>query len=401
MDKRKKSVNAYKKTLSNTNGDSPAPGFIEEFIRSSLDAEKSPPPKPAQAEAQKTSPEGKAPQGLLRLTGKDGETSLRKAAKFLVLIGKDEAAKVMRHLAPEEIEAVAAEIAGIRHIESAEAEKILEEFGFLRETSRFPTGGVEAARRILVDAFGEEKGRDILARSAPQKDEKFFGFLEEFEPQQLFVLLKNESPAVLAVILPSLTAEAASKLIPLFEAKFRAELLLRMAKKEKVSREVLLRMEEALKEKARSISAPARGEEIDGRGILAEILKYVDVSDEEKILKNLEEDNPLVAEEIKEKLFTIDVLDYMDDGELQKILSGMEDREIALLLKGKSDSIRAKVLSNVSERRRGFVAEEYRYLGAVPKKDVDEATRDFLSTLKRLEASGEITFRREGDVWVT
>ena len=39
-------------------------------------------------------------------------------------------------------------------------------------------------------------------------------------------------------------------------------------------------------------------------------------------------------------------------------------------------------------------------IGAVPRKDADAATRDFLDTLKRLEASGEIAFRRENEVWV-
>jgi flagellar motor switch protein FliG len=317
-----------------------------------------------------------------------------------MLIGKDEAAEVMRHLAPEEVEAIAAEIAGIRRIEPGEARKILEEFGFLRETSRLGAGGMDTARRILVGAFGEEKGRDILSRSAPREEDKFFGFLEDFEARQIHLLLKNESPAVLAVILPSLKPETVSQVLPLFEAKFRTEVVMRMAKKEKVSREVLLRVEEALREKARSSAAPAAANDIDGRGILAEILKYAAPRDEEKILKTLEEENPLVAGEIKEKLFTIDVLEYMDDSGLQKVFRDMNDHEIALLLKGKKDAIRAKILSSVSERRRLLVAEEYRYLGAVPKKDADNATRDFLSTLKRLEAEGEIAFHRENEVWV-
>jgi flagellar motor switch protein FliG len=46
------------------------------------------------------------------------------------------------------------------------------------------------------------------------------------------------------------------------------------------------------------------------------------------------------------------------------------------------------------------VADEYRILGAVPKKDADAATKDFLNVIKRLEEDGEITLRREGDVWV-
>lgn len=318
-----------------------------------------------------------------------------------MLIGKDEAGKVMRHFSEGEVEAITREIANIRRIESAEAERILAEFGFLKESGRFPSGGVDTARRILVNAFGEEKGRDILLRSIPADQEKFFGFLEDFEPHQIYHLLRSETPAVLAVIIPYMNPGKASRLLTRFDPDFRRELVMRMARKDKIYREVLLRMEEALREKARKFSSPAaESPEVDGKGILAEILKYVDISREEEILRRLEEESPLVAEEIKERLFTIDVLEYLEDDDLQKILRDMQDREIALLLKGKSDGIRAKILSSISERRRGFVADEYRILGAVPKREADEATKEFLGLLRRLEEEGSIVFRRENDRWV-
>jgi len=342
---------------------------------------------------------GTAGPGLLKITGR--ETSLRKAAKFLVLIGQEEAAKVLRHLSEEEVEAMTREIAGIRGIQAAEAEKLLEEFGFLKESLRYPSGGVEAARRILVGAFGEERGREILRRSLPAEQEKFFGYLEDFGPRQLYHLLRGESPAALAVIFPYLEPGTASALLTQFDPPLRRELVTRMARKGKVRRDILERMDEALREKTRRLASPGAEEpEVDGTGILAEILKYVDLSREEKILRDLGEDNPDVAEEIRERLFTMDVLDYMQDEDLRKLLQGMDDREIALLLKGKSDTVRARVLSSISERRRGFVAEEYRILGPVPRKEVDRATKDFLALLRRLEEEGKIVFRRERDIWV-
>jgi flagellar motor switch protein FliG len=399
MDRRKENIEAYKKIMRDS---SAGPDFTpDQFVRTTRQEPSSAAPFPENSFVSSGAPAPSPPPsgGLLKLTGKGKKISARKAAKFLILIGKEEASKVMRHFTPEEVEAVAREISGIRRIESAEAKEILSEFGLLRETLRAPAGGIDAARRILVNAFGEEKGRDILSRSIPPEEEKFFSFLEDLEPRQIHLLMKDETPAVLAVIISYLRPETSSKIFPLFEPDFRRELIRRMAKKEKISRDVLLRMEEALREKARKLSAPA-AQDMDGKSILAEILKYVDMSEEEKILKNIEEDNPLIAEEIKERLFTIDVLDYMDDGDLQKILRDMQDREIALLLKGKADGIRDKILTNVSERRQTFITGEYRFLGAVAKKDVDAATRDFLNVLKRLETAGEITFRRKDDTWV-
>ena len=138
-------------------------------------------------------------EGLLRTAG---ENPYRKAAKLLMLLGKEEAGKVLRHFSDEEVEAISREIAEIRRIEPVEADRLLAEVGFLKESRPFPVGGVETARRMLVNAFGEEKGRSILARSVPPEQRKLFDFLEDLEPNQIHHLLREESPAVLSVILP-------------------------------------------------------------------------------------------------------------------------------------------------------------------------------------------------------
>jgi len=157
-------------------------------------------------------------------------------------------------------------------------------------------------------------------------------------------------------------------------------------------------MEEALREKIHRLGSPVEEVEIDGKTALAEILKYMDVTQEQKILEKLEEEAPLVAEDLKDRLFTIDVLEDMEDRDLQKVLRSLSEKDIALLLKGKPESLRVRVLSNLSERRRLLVSEEYRYLGAVPKKEVDKGTKEFLETLKRMEAQGEIVIHRKGKI---
>lgn len=336
-------------------------------------------------------------EGLIRTSG---ENPYRKAAKFLLLIGKEEAGKILRHFTEQEVEAISREIAKIKRIEPAEAERLLAEVGFLKEARRFPSGGVETARRMLVDAFGEEKGRAILSRSVPPEQKKLFDFLGELEPNQAFALLREETPAVLSVIVPHLPAEKASRLFELFDADFRKDLVKRMAKKQKINLDVLVKVEEALREKMRRQAAPVSTVEVDGKSVLAEILKYVDLSKEEEILGRLGEEAPEVAEEIRDRLFSIDVLEGIEDRDLQKVLADIENREIALVLKGKTDRIRAKVLGCLSERRRSFVADEYRFIGPVPRKEVDAATKDFLGTLKRLEEEGKLVIRREADKMV-
>jgi len=62
------------------------------------------------------------------------EPGLSKAAKFLLLLGTDEASKVISHLKSEEVEAVSREILKVKNIDAPEANSILAEFGWLVKT---------------------------------------------------------------------------------------------------------------------------------------------------------------------------------------------------------------------------------------------------------------------------
>ena len=57
-----------------------------------------------------------------------------KAARFLMLLGKEEAARVMKHLDEEEVAGITMEISQVDKIEATEATSILEEFGYLIKT---------------------------------------------------------------------------------------------------------------------------------------------------------------------------------------------------------------------------------------------------------------------------
>ena len=56
------------------------------------------------------------------------ESIFRRVAKFLLIIGIDEAAKILPHLFPEQVDKIALEIASIRSVDEDEAALILAEF---------------------------------------------------------------------------------------------------------------------------------------------------------------------------------------------------------------------------------------------------------------------------------
>jgi len=129
--------------------------------------------------------------------GSPPESKYRRVAKFLILIGSEQAAEILAELDPEQVNEISKEIALTKVIRPEERDEILAEFHALFSRpygfSGSSQGGIETARRILYAVKGPEKGEELLNRAVPESRENLFSFLEEFSAEQLAMLLKTES----------------------------------------------------------------------------------------------------------------------------------------------------------------------------------------------------------------
>ncbi|MDR1949049.1 MAG: flagellar motor switch protein FliG, partial [Spirochaetaceae bacterium] len=321
--------------------------------------------------------------------------------------GGDEAAKILSSLEPDQIEAISGEIASIRGITGEEAELIFEEFRSLLTASYgyggASTGGPEAARRLLYAAFGPEKGEAFLQKAIPRLKDNPFDFLANFSGEQTGLLLREESPAAAALILSRLPAQQSAAVLAAIPPDRKLEIVRRIAHQGQISPEVLTRVAAALREKARMISqagAPAGDAPgLDGRNVLAAILKHSDLSFGDRLLNELDEADPDLSRDLKERIYTLEDVIRAEDKPIQEKLRTMEDRDIVLLLKSRSEGFAEKILSNISAGRRESIREEGELIGSVPKREVDEAARNFLAWFRQGREEGRILLLDE-DIFV-
>ena len=325
------------------------------------------------------------------------EPGISKAAKFLLLLGTDEASKVLAHMNATEIEAVSREILKVKSIDAPEANDILAEFGWLVKTKGWSVeGGPETAEKMLTTAFGPERARALMRKASPESSRPF-KFLKDYEAKDLFMILKGESPQVLSVILPYLDPKKASGIIERMPEEERVDLVKRVARLEKVNPEVLRQVEEGLRERIRKVGT-VNHEEIDGKAALAGILRHVDPRMEERVLDALTEENAELSKNVRDRLFTLEDVLRVPARAMQKALRDFQDRDIALVLKGREDSFKAKILGCVSANRRSMILDEYAILGPVRREDADEAGREFLAYLKRAWEDGDIALEGDDDL---
>ena len=338
------------------------------------------------------------------------EPKYRRVAKFLILIGSKRAAEILPQLESEQVEKISAEIASIDAISAEEGKAVLEEFrSMLSPSFGFAggvSGGVEAARRLLYAAYGPEKGEALLVKAAPEARPNPFGFLEDFSGEQLALLFSKESPAAAAVVLSRLPPKLSADALAGFPADTRLDIVRRVARQSSVAPEVLEQIAAALKEKARHIGA-ASSPGPDGMNALTAILKSADAGFSDELLGTLELIDPGLGQDLKERLYTLDDLVYAANLPLQKKLASMENRDIALLLKALSlkpveirETLREKVLANLSEGRRFDVLDEETVMGPVPKRDAAQAATEFLAWFRQSREEGSIIMTNDRDLVV-
>jgi flagellar motor switch protein FliG len=339
-------------------------------------------------------PEGKTPK----------ESKYRRVAKFLILIGSEQAAGILAELDPKQVSEISKEIAFIKVIKPEEKEQILAEFHTLFSKpyyfSGFSRGGIETARRILYAAKGPEEGEELLNKAVPESKENLFGFLEEFSAEQLVTIIKDETDQTAALILSRMTAKLSAETLSKLPAKRKAGILKRIAHQSEIAPAVLEQVSAALKEKIRNVSGGSKDIKIDGMQALTAILKQGDYSFGDKLIDKIAKDDPEIGQNLKEKLYTLDDVLLANDRPIQDKLSTMTEHDIAILLKGKKEEFYEKIMSCVSAGRRKLIREEFEILGAVPKRDCDSVAREFLAWFRFARETGEILLLSDEDVVV-
>lgn len=322
--------------------------------------------------------------------------NLRKIAKFLFLLGKAEADRILAHLPKEAAEVIRDLIQEITSVEPVEAEALMQEFGQAAQRQGIPVGGGRVAREMLEKSLGEERARRILRKVFPEMQPAPFGFLKDYTPEQVRMLLEGESVLVLSLVLPHVDRKVAAQILGTLPVTDRVNLVQRIAKVDRVNSEVVQRVEAALLDKARSLSSQETVT-VDGKAQLSGILRSLAPEDAESLLSSLEDTDPELAQTLRNRLFTQDRLLRLRDVDLEVFLRKVEDEDLALVTQALPEETAQKILRNVSERRRQWIRDEIELRGPPARIELDAALREFLGRVRMALADGEIRYEEDDE----
>jgi len=305
-----------------------------------------------------------------------------KVAILMKSLGEKAVSAIFDSLSQNEKDLVKSHLAQMGSVSPELAEKVAEEFIEMMQMR-----GGKTVRQV-TDRSGNG-GREEEGKGKDEKESQRFKVLQGLEPTHVAELIKDEHPQTIAIILAHLQTEKSGEVLAKLPDEKKVDVAVRIASLEKIVpgmvEEIDRAFEEVLRDKETSV-ADKRG----GVGCLAEILNQLDDASGQMILNEIEENNPELAEQIKQKMFVFDDLILVDNQGLQKVLRKVESKEVAVALKAASDEVKRKIFENMSERASEMLREEMEMLGAVRMKDVEDAQQTITRLIQSMESKGEI-----------
>jgi flagellar motor switch protein FliG len=322
----------------------------------------------------------------------------RKAAILLIQLGRERAATVLNRLSESEVEAISSEIARLEAIGASESEEVLREFrDMMTARTHIAQGGLAFAQQLLEQSLGSDRASEIIERLNAAAVQMPFQFLHQADPAQLRQFIVDEHPQVIALVLAHMTADKASLLLSGLPPAQQAQVAHRIAVMDRTSPDIIRAVESTLERKLSSMLQPTEMSRVGGVDPLVNIINRSDRSTERQIVEGLEALDAGLADEVRSRMFMFEDIVNLEDRSVQLVLRQVDSNQLALALKGVSDTVRTKITSNLSERAAENLLEEVEILGAVRLAQVEEAQQEIIRAIRQLEEQGQIMVRRGND----
>lgn len=322
----------------------------------------------------------------------------RKAAILCLSLGEEAATALFKHLDDDEVQMLSKELALLPDVKSKISDVVLEEFHqLLTARSYVTTGGVDYAKRLLVNSFGSEHAKRLTDKVMHAiESPASFELLQKTDPQQIAKLFQSEHPQIIAVVLAHLDADTASTVLQQLPESQRSEIVLRLASLQTVSQDVVKRIANILNQKLSAVSGATRTS-VGGVRAVAEICNRLDRETMRLMLEQIETGNPALSLEIRSLMVTFEDILLIDDPGIREIMQRVDKKILALALKGTMPELQDRFYSNMSSRAVEMMKEEMDFMGQVKLKEVTAAQREVVEVLRLLDEQGIVSLSGAGE----
>lgn len=322
---------------------------------------------------------------------------MERAAILLLTLGEQEAAEVLRHMEPKEVQKIGAAMASLSNVTREKVAQVLDEFvETVENQTALGVGAEDYIRKVLVKAIGEEKASGLIDRILHGGNTKGLENLKWMDPRAVAELIRLEHPQIIAIVLAYLDAEQSADVVKHLPEALRSDVLMRIASLDGIPPSALNELNEVMEKQFSGKVGSVKSSSVGGVKAAANILNFMDSSLEQALLGKIRESDEALAKRIEELMFVFEDLAEVDDRGIQKLLREVESEKLVIALKGASDAIKEKIFKNMSKRAAEMLRDDLDAKGPVRLSEVEAAQKEILAIARRLSEAGELALGGKG-----
>ncbi|OOZ42125.1 flagellar motor switch protein FliG [Solemya pervernicosa gill symbiont] len=327
-------------------------------------------------------------------------TGTERAAILLLTLGEQEAAEVLRHMGPKEVQKVGAAMAGMANVSRDSVSTVLDDFvDTIENETALGVGSEDYIRKVMTEALGEDKAGGLIDRILMGRNSKGLEALKWMDSRAVGEIIRLEHPQIIAIVLSYLDADHAAGVLATLPERDRPAILMRIASLDGLQPNALKELDEIL-EKQFAGQTNVKSSSVGGIKSAADILNFLDGNAEQALLDEVREVDPDLSQQIQDSMFVFDNLIDVDDRGIQSLLREVSSESLILALKAADETMREKFFKNMSKRAGEMLRDDLEAKGPVKLSEVEQSQKEILAIARRMADAGELSLGGGGDEYV-
>ncbi|WP_235017362.1 flagellar motor switch protein FliG [Nitrincola tapanii] len=317
-------------------------------------------------------------------------SDIEKAAVLLISLGEADAAEILKHLGPKEVQRIGEAMSRLDNVPQSRVEGVVSDFlEVVSDQTGIGINNDRYIRAMLNQALGEDKAKTLIDRILFSTNTSGLDTLRWMDPRQVAEIIRFEHPQIQAVIVSYLEADQAANVLGYFDDKVRLDVLMRVAALDQIQPQALQELNDMLESQ---FTGPRSTQltKLGGVRSAANIMNFIETQIEVELMEGIKEVDESLAAQIQDLMFVFDNLIDVDDRGIQVILREVQTDALVIALKGADTALQEKIFKNMSKRAAELLRDDLEAKGPVRISEVEAAQKDILAVARRLADEGEI-----------
>jgi flagellar motor switch protein FliG len=322
-------------------------------------------------------------------------SGLERSALLLNILGNQVTSQIFKKMKDNDVKRLVTSMGQISKVPIGTVKEVLE--AFYTEIAEEDTliFGHATGREFVLSTLGEERAKTVLGQLSVVEGSRTLEALELVDPRTLANFLVNEHPQTIALILAHLESNKKCAVLKRLPESIQTEVVLRIANLDFISPNLIAQVDEVLKQELATLGS-IDTQQLGGVQPIADMLNVMDKTNEQGIMKRVEEKDPQLAEEIRKLMFVFEDISFIDDKGMQLLLKEVPNDKLIIALKTATDEVKDKVFRNISKRAADLLRDDLSAMGPVKLSEVEAAQQIIVNVAKRLEGEGKVYIARGG-----